>query len=147
VAITAQELRSTGVVTSDDESPDIYCKVYVYFEQEPEYLVLLVQQITQGAIFLRSVEGGPLEIDIVKNDERDDWRSRSFPDGFLFFPYYLDVSPSPDTGRATFISAVAKLLQQLWSRGIPAVASSDFESELPSAGGYKCRECPWPGKS
>ena len=39
---------------------------------------------------------------------------------------------------------VDRLLNRLWSQGLPAVAACDYENELPRAGGYNNRSVPWP---
>ena len=62
-------------------------------------------------------------------------RAREWPSGFLYFPYRVEAGPK---------RAVERLLPLLWDRGIPAVASCDYEDELPEKGGYKSRAIPWP---
>jgi hypothetical protein len=77
-----------------------------------------------------------VRFDVDGNHARDDERARDFPDGFLYFRYVIDVGPD---------EPVARLLRLLWDNGIPAVAASDGDDDLPENGGYKSRAVPWPG--
>ena len=78
--------------------------------------------------------GTRLHVD--RSHDRDPIRAREFPDGFLYFSSLIEAGPQ---------ELVARLLPALWKRGIPAVASCDYEDELPERGGYKSRAVPWPG--
>jgi hypothetical protein len=82
-----------------------------------------------------------VELYVDENDEADERRS-DFPDGFLHFSHVVEVYA--DGGPA--IAYVTRLLEALWARGWAAVAASDYEQELPRAGGYKARDVPWPGR-
>lgn len=81
-------------------------------------------------------------IDILKNPERDDVKGKIFPDGFLFFPYIVEIysNQSVDDG---YISKIKKILLGFWHSGYPAVIACDFEEKLPEKGGYKSKNTPW----
>jgi len=82
------------------------------------------------------------EVVVVKNEDYDTHRRVQFPQGFLYFRYYIDLY-MPEDGRKTQAALVGALLQELWDLGIPAVAASPFEDLLPERGGYKSRAIPW----
>jgi hypothetical protein len=73
---------------------------------------------------------------VERNDDRDPERAAEFPDGFLYFATLVEAGPQEVT---------AQLLRLLWDAGIPAVAATDYEDELPEGGGYGSRRIPWPG--
>jgi hypothetical protein len=51
--------------------------------------------------------------------------------------YYLDIEPNGVVIQQEYVESLGKLLKDLWRLGYKAVASCDFESELPQSGGYK----------
>jgi hypothetical protein len=101
----------------------IDCEVYAETERDRDEL----------ADWIERMLGERLYVD--RSDEHDPERAREFPDGFLFFRYVIEAGPQ---------ELVARLLPLLWENGIPAVAASDYEDELPERGGYKSRAIPWP---
>jgi hypothetical protein len=74
-------------------------------------------------------------VDVLQAHERDAEKARGFPHGFHYFRYRIEAGPK---------AMVERLLRVLWENGVPAVASCDYEDELPEAGGYKSRNIPWP---
>jgi len=86
------------------------------------------------------------EIIIFKNYDRNPEKRSEFPDGFLYFQLYLEISCDESSqikidDQASFISLI---LKEFWSKNIPAVASCDYEHLLANNGGYKSKEIPWP---
>jgi hypothetical protein len=73
---------------------------------------------------------------LYHSHDRDPIAAREFPSGFLRFRYQIEVADGRDVAP--------RLLRCLWDNGIPAVASCDFEDEMPENGGYKSRNVPWP---
>lgn len=66
--------------------------------------------------------------------ENDDWDPSKYEDpaqGFLFYPFCLDVEPSAQVDESAYIAGVANLLTVLRSHGCKAVAACDFEDQLP----------------
>src|SRR5689334_19229069 len=84
------------------------------------------------------------EIDVRRNRDADSSRASTFPDGFLGFRYTLELYPSPTVDLDGRVATVSKLLNFVWSQGIPAVAACDYEDHLPNGGGYNRRSVPWP---
>jgi hypothetical protein len=53
----------------------------------------------------------------------------------LYYRYLLDVVPTENTSRGHFVVSIARLLETMWRSDMRAVASCDFEDELPRRGG------------
>ena len=121
----------------------LYCKVYIDANVGIESLVSTVAQILEGVEEMNTVILPRCEIDVRKNEEFNEVRRREFPDGFLYFRYYADIEAQLGQQRESQIELVSKLLKRLWSLGFPAIASCDFEDELPQQGGYRSRSVPW----
>ena len=83
-----------------------------------------------------SIESQFFTIDILKNKEFDAEKSKDFPDGFLCFPYFLDIDCTENTEKQKYIKMIGNLILYLWGKKCQLVVSSDFEEELPNKGGY-----------
>ncbi len=84
------------------------------------------------------------DLDVRYNDEFDNKRKQEFPDGFLFCRYYVEVYTDVRHVRdSTTIRDVGELLELLWDKGFAAVASCDYEAELPRRGGFNDQSVPW----
>lgn len=114
---------------------DLYCKIFVNGPPTSEDLLQLVSRTVGGAVEYHTVIAAGAEIYVAHNDEDDALRARE-PDGFLFYPYYLEVSAEPGQTRSAQITLVARLLEVFWAAHLEAIAASDFEEELPRRGGY-----------
>ncbi len=79
-----------------------------------------------------------IEIFIDENEDFENGDFKSFPDGFLYFKYYIEIES--DNSIEQFIST---LLNYLWQKDISAVASCDFEKTLLENGGYNSKSIPW----
>jgi hypothetical protein len=139
-----------GDVTTDLNELD--CTVYIEAKQTPDELATLVchalsaQRVSNlpGSRTIHAPEG---EVEVRKNRDADKARAREFPDGFLYFTYALELYFSPTTPREARVHFVSRILDQLWSRGFPAVAACDYEEDLPSGGGYKNTPAPWTART
>ncbi len=118
---------------SELRSPD--CKIYIDTELSDRELTGLIMQIISDA-----EDSTGVEIALYRSEDHDTKRRTQFPDGFLYFRYYLDVYV--DTEQHTRV--IGTLLRSLWELDIPAVAASPFEHLLPERGGYRSRAVPWP---
>jgi hypothetical protein len=114
---------------------DLYCKIFVNGAPAREDLIQLVARTVGGTFEFHAVVAAGAEIYVSHNDEDDALRARE-PDGFLFYPYYLDVTAEPGQTRSAQIALVATLLEAFWAAKLDAVAACDFEEELPRRGGY-----------
>ena len=75
-------------------------------------------------------------LDVLRNDEAD-LNKVSESDGFLFYPYFMDIEGVPNVTKLVFTKAIGEVLEALWAKNIKAVAACDFEEELPRKGGLK----------
>ena len=114
---------------------DLYCKIFVNGAPTREDLLQLVARTVGGTIKFHTVVAAGAEIDVARNDEDDVLRARE-PDGFVFYPHYLDVTAVPGQTPSAQITLVATLLEAFWAAKLDAVAACDFEEDLPRRGGY-----------
>ena len=120
-------------------SPD--CQIFVDADVAETELIGIIMRL-----LLATPGDGPprCEAEVVRNPDYDPARRRRFPDGFIYFRYFIDLYSDDDlslAGRAALVTAV---LERLWDDGFPAVAACGYESRLPHGGGYKSRAVPWP---
>ena len=116
-------------------SPD--CKIYVDTELSDQELMGIIMQIISDAD-----DSAGVEMALYRNDEYDTQRRVRFPDGFLYFRYYIDAY-LPGKAAEQQAQIIAALLRSIWEYDIPAVAASQFEDLLPERGGYRSRAIPW----
>ncbi|MFB7580374.1 hypothetical protein [Streptomyces hydrogenans] len=76
---------------------------------------------------------GPLWMTGAHNDHRTG--RRSDPHDFPEWPTVLEGESSLRAAPAEVVEAVATVLRTLWGMGYQALATCDFEDELPDAGG------------
>jgi len=122
----------------------MFCKIYLHSgldnkELESKLLYWLDAKLDTFTIITNSYE-----ISLCENDEFSIPKSKDYPDGFLYFRYFLEIEST--TEDEEFKSAIAKFLSFLWKKNIPAIAACDFEDELPEKGGYKSLNIPWTSK-
>lgn len=113
-----------------------YCQTYALTSLSMDELQELITSITEGL----SGKFGSIEtpwgyVDVNRNDEADE-SSAAMPDGFLSYPYFLDIGGPPGTSEKQFKNEVIKITEALWSQGIVTVSACDFEDELPHKGRY-----------
>ncbi len=111
---------------------DLYCKIYVNTDMSEKMLLDFIARTINANIELRTVCGPFFEVDVIKNDDVDPLHANEQYDGFLYYPYYLDVEPLDNTKRKFYIASISNLLTALWNIRTKAVAACDFEDELPS---------------
>jgi hypothetical protein len=117
--------------TEEIDLEDLYCKIYVDTEMSKELFLDFIAKTINGEIELRTVCGSFFEVDVVNNQDAEPLQAISRDDGFLFYPYYLDVEPFENINREDYVASIAMLLKALWDSGAKAVAACDFEDELP----------------
>lgn len=127
---------------------DISCKIYLEAGVAQPGLIDLLSEgedtrVSPGPTsFLVGNEIGELEL--RRNDDRDEVSAREYPDGFLHFRSVIEFYPRPMSRREDEVNYIARLLDRLWSSGLPAVASCDYEDALPHCRGYRNPSLPWP---
>ena len=135
---------------NDEPLNHLSCRIFCEADSRPKELAELLT--ARGGSSFR-LSSGPVssfihneigELEIRRNEDRNDVLAQQFPDGFLHFHYVLELYPRSTPRREDEVNYVARLLQTLWSSGFPAVASCDYENELPHHGGYRDTSLPWP---
>jgi hypothetical protein len=125
------------------ELNELDCKIFVDGSLTCLELLNQVARLLTGTVEDSTISNNWGEIDVRRNDEFDETLRTQFPDGFLYFPFMLEVYPRP-AAEAEARRAVARILEDLWAQQMPAVAACDYENDLPHGGGYKSRSVPWP---
>ncbi len=111
-------------------SDDWYCKIYVDVERDRAWLVQVAAAGARVGCF-DSFDSDTMSVDVRRNEDFD-LALRGGPGGFLHYRYYLDVLPTDSIDRHAYVTAVSRLLERLWTYGTRAIASCDFEGDLPS---------------
>jgi hypothetical protein len=115
-----------------DES--LYCKVHLDCGLEPAELLSWLQNLLGASLELRTLTAVDVKVDVGTNDEYDSALAQRGIDQFLHYRYLLDVVPGGPS-RERYVACVAALLEAAWNANMRAIASCDFESELPRSGG------------
>lgn len=108
---------------------DLYCKIYIDSSASKIELLDKISKLVQGKISLRSIESETMNIDVMENDEYDKDKA-SQRDGFVYYPYYLEIDAVEGVEASDYIEAIKNLLMQLRSFNAHATASCDFEDQL-----------------
>ena len=114
-------------------SDQLHAKIYVGAEREIAESVLrnnLVMSVRD-----HTADCGVADIDVRRNEDRNDHRFAATIDGFVYAPTYLDVFGKPESSPESVVRAVSEILTSLWSAKVIAVAAADFEEDLPHRGG------------
>jgi hypothetical protein len=74
------------------------------------------------------------------NETVDPVQSR---EAYRAFRCMADVAMGDDLDEATEVHVLKTLLEWFWSKGIPAVAESLYDDELPHRGGHEPGARPW----
>src|SRR5258705_1091696 len=94
------------------DSTELYCKIFVNGVPTSEDLLQLVARTVGGTIEYHTVFAAGAEIYVAHNDDDDALRAPE-PDGFLFYPNYLDVTAGPGPKRIAPINLVVTALEGL----------------------------------
>lgn len=123
-----------------------FCRIFVNStisqEEMKDGIVLALGAVTRRS----SIVTEYAEFDLTKNESADSELSRSFPDGFVYFNFTIEVELTPSSDLKNYFNQIGTLLLFFWDNNHPAVAACDFESDLPFSGGFKNISLPWPGK-
>lgn len=115
----------------------LYCKMFVQSDASRDELIEYLRAVTRGTIDRWTILNSTMEMDVRRNEDARSPRTGPKQDEFLYYRFYIDIEPSPDAKRSEYIHGIGVVLEQLWSRGMKAVAACDFEAELPRSGGIR----------
>ena len=119
-----------------------FTAIYIYaFSEDFEFFLRKFFFIN----YKNYLEGKEYKFYVSKNDEykyqNNKEKCKEFPDGFLYFPYRVELY---FLNEKIAIDLISSFIKKLWENNIPAIAACDFEDELPEKGGYKSKNIPWP---
>lgn len=123
---------------------ELYCKIYIDCEFTREQLIQTIAELVNGSVNHWDIQASDCEIYVSKNKDFNEIQRHDYPDGFLFYHYFLDIDVIESKAiekldHSLYKNTIAKLLENLWNRNYLAIAACDFEDELPRKGGYKWR--------
>lgn len=110
---------------------DLYCKLFVHAPMTRDELVDWFARSEGGRVRLRTITTQTMELDVSSNDESDPQRADK-DDGFLYFPFIVDVTPAENAGRDAYVARVDAVMRSMRAAGMRVVAACDFEDELAS---------------
>lgn len=110
---------------------DLYCKVYVACDLNHDKLISLIGDLTNGEINIQTIESSPLIIDVMSNEDFDR-ALMGDQDGFVYFPYYLEIDSidGESIDSQNYKSILNQLLRALRDHGAQTVPSCSYEDEL-----------------
>lgn len=109
---------------------DLYCKIYLDTDYTNLGIMELLKKLTSGFLHRRTIYTNWGEFDVIINKDYDRMKCSSTEDGFIYYPYYLEVEAKNSVAQADYILCIKELLDNLRSVGCKAVISCDFEDEL-----------------
>lgn len=123
----------------------MFCRLYVTGRiiDRKSLLITLCSLLETEPINDAYIEKDKYSIEVRPNDEYDEMKQRIFPDGFLYFPFSIEIDILDDMPNMHIIKEVGRILKFLWVNNYSAIASCEFEDLLPEKGGYKSRNIPW----
>lgn len=110
---------------------DLYCKLFVQAQMTRDELVQWLARSVGGRVRLRTIATQTMELDVSSNDESDAQRA-DLNDGFLYFPFIVDVTPAENAVRDPYVAGVDAVMRSMRGAGMRVVAACDFEDELAS---------------
>ena len=113
------------------KNPDPLCKICIFTEMSKSELIGCVSNLINGQVYVRSIISNIIEVDIFTNEDFD--REKLYnEDGFVYYPFYLEIQPSKvNIDISIYIDEISSLLQNLWNDYNDAVVACDFEDKLP----------------
>ena len=121
---------------------DLFCKIYASSVLSRNDMTGLLESITTPLL--------SIDYSLCINEDFNETKQIEFPDGFLFFPYYLEIEPAiinlDEEEIKRYFEQISTLSICLWSENISAITACDFEELLTNNGGYKSLQVPFPIK-
>lgn len=115
------------------------CELRVDTELKYDDLVAwFAQAVVGGDIHApgsRTVIGSKVRVDVLHHEEHDESRKRE-ADGFLWYPFRVELEQTAGADRNAFVREVCALINKLRSVGSHVVALSEFDDEIIAATGW-----------
>lgn len=110
------------------------CTVYLDTPTELRELVEQIRLHIGGSSRRAAIDSALLDIYVDENDEHDPGRADDPDEGFLFFPYLVDVEASPGVAPEAYRAALDELLKALARPGVRFVTVAEDEPSCWSGG-------------
>lgn len=123
---------------------NMFCRIYTEGNStDSKELLAEISYLLQKPIVDDNIEIDESFISVRLNDEYDRAKRKDFPDGFLHFKELIEIDYTEENSKE-IKGVVSSILNFLWERHYAAIASCQFENELPYKGGYNNTDLPWP---
>lgn len=123
---------------------DKFCSVYVSGFSLLDELINELNSLLKGEIKGRDILLSDYRLNVKPNDTFDSNKQKEFPDGFVYFQYYLEFDFPNQLKLEDCIEAANCVTTWLWKNNKSAIAVSDYEDSLVNNGGYKSAVLPFP---
>lgn len=123
----------------------MFCRIYITRESinSKDLLVAVSNLLGAELVSNKYVEKDGYSVEVRSNDEYDKKKEKIFPDGFLYFPFSIEIDILDEITKEDAAGEVGRILEFLWENNYTAIASCNFENLLPEEGGYKSKNIPW----
>lgn len=121
-----------------------FCSVYVSGFLSLDELISELNSLLNGEIEGRDIRLPNYSLNVKPNETFEGNKQKEFPDGFVYFQYYLEFDFQDQLKLEECIEAVNCVTTWLWKNSKSAIAVSDYEDNLVNNGGYKSTVVPFP---
>ena len=123
----------------------MFCRIYVTSKNiNQKSLLIDVSNLLHAELENDAyIEKDGFSVEVRRNQDYDAKKEQYFPDGFLYFPFCIEIDIQDGISKIDAATEVGLVLQFLWKNNHTAIASCDFEELLPEGGGYKSKDIPW----
>jgi hypothetical protein len=123
----------------------MFCRIYISDLKEKHNSLIeeLSKLFEVWKLDDSNLKVGELNLELRKSKDFDKIKLEEYPDGFIYFPFIIEIYSDDDVEIGSAPEIVGKILKYLWAERIAAIASCDFENLLPENGGYKSKNVTW----
>lgn len=123
----------------------MFCRIYIAGENinRKVLLIPICNLIEAELVGDKYIEKNGYSIEVRSNDDFNKEKAKVYPDGFLYFPFCIEIDIEDSINTEDAAKEISKILNFLWANNYTASASCDFEDLLPESGGYKSINIPW----
>jgi len=112
------------------EIEDMNLGCFVDANETESTLLKKIETFISGKRDIGSTGNQYLAIDVNYNEEYDKNKKKDLKKGFLFFKFYLDITPQQGAMAEDYMEQLKLLINFLRSQGFKVIPSCDFEDEL-----------------
>lgn len=102
------------------------CVIYLDNNLKKKELLTFLADILHGSVELNTIIVSWGYIYVEENDDFDLKKMNVAENGFVYYPFMLEIEPKEDTEEELYINNVYKLLDKLRELNMKSVLSSDF---------------------